>query len=323
MSETMEYRRLGRTGLKVSTVSIGGWVTIGGTVDERASIDILHAAVEQGINFIDVADVYANGACERVLKQFLHEYTAKPGNARSDLVLSTKVFWPMGDGPNDKGLSRKHIMEAIEGSLERAGVDYFDIYFCHRPDPDTPIEETQRAMDDLVHRGKVLYWGTSCWWPEHFDEAWGLADRRHLYGPIVEQPRYNLLDRGIERDVLPTCGKHGMGVVVWSPLAQGILTGKYNDGIPDGSRAATTKWLERDLPNADMDRVRDMCALAEELGCTPAQLALAWCIQQPHITSVITGASRPEQVTSNVAAAGLELPDDVLCKLNEWFPRPA
>ncbi|MFT4703898.1 MAG: aryl-alcohol dehydrogenase-like predicted oxidoreductase [Bradymonadia bacterium] len=315
----MKYNALGNAGIKVSSISIGGWLTVGGSVERRNALDILHAAVDAGINFIDAADIYAKGKCEDVIGEFLKEYTATPGRSRSDLVLSTKVFWPMSDNPNDKGLGRKHINESIDASLRRMGTDYVDIYYCHRPDPEVSIRETQMAMHDLVTRGKVLYWGTSCWWPEHFDEAWSRADHYGWYGPAVEQPRYNLLDRGIEKDVLPTAGKHGMGVTVWSPLAQGILTGKYNDGRPEGSRGATTEWLNSDLTDDNIARVRRFCAMAEERGVTPAALALAWCAHKPHISSVITGASSTAQVEANVAAATIELSSEDICAIEAAF----
>lgn len=319
----MEYRKLGKSGVKVSAMSIGGWLTIGGSLETKNAIDILDAAVAAGINYIDLADVYANGMSETVFADFLRRYVSRPGKSRSDLVIATKVFWPMGEGPNDRGLSRKHIMESIDKSLARMGLDYVDLYFCHRPDPDTPIAETARAMNDLCRSGKVLYWGTSCWWPQHFDEAWSLFERWGWDGPAVEQPRYNLLDRGIERDVIPTAMRHGMGLVAWSPLAQGVLTGKYNEGTPEGSRGATTKWLDADLTDEKLDRVRTFSTIAAELGTTPAALALRWAMDQPGISSVITGASRVEHVEKNLAALELSIPAPVAESLAQLFPRPS
>ncbi len=315
----MKYNQLGRSGLRVSNISIGGWLTYGGSVGEPDSVRILHRAVDGGINFIDLADVYSKGESERVAGTFLSEYVAG-GRQRSDLVLSSKVFWPTGDGPNDRGLSRKHIMESCEKSLKRLGTDYLDVYFCHRYDDTVPLEETARAMDDLVRQGKVLYWGTSVWWPEHLRAAHRLADERGLYAPIVEQPCYNLAQRGIERDVLPTARELGMGVVVWSPLAQGLLTGKYNDGVPADSRGARTQWMRELITDENVARVRQMTELARELSTTPAALALAWLTHQPGISSAITGASRVEQLEENLAAAALELSDEVLAQLDGLFP---
>lgn len=311
----MEHRRLGNTGLKVSVVSIGGWLTFGKSVDEGATTRILHAALERGIDFIDLADVYGDdGAAERAVGSAIRDVR------RSSLVLSSKVFWPTGPGANDRGLSRKHIMESCERSLSRLGTDYLDLYFCHREDPDTPLEETARAMDDLVHQGKVLYWGTSCWSASALLKAHALAGLRNLYAPIVEQPRYNLLARDVEKRVMPVAKRLGMGLVVFSPLAGGALTGKYDDGIPEGSRGATTDWLKDALSDEMRPKLRRFSALARELGARPSQLALAWCLRRPEVASVITGATRPEQVEENVKAAELSIPDDVLRELDGLFP---
>ena len=222
----MNYRKMGRSGLKISTVSIGGWLTLGGSVDAEGSARILRCAVDGGVNFIDLADVYSAGAAEEVAGAAIR------GVDRASLVLSSKVFGRMGDGPNQRGLSRKHIIESCEASLRRIGTDYLDLYFCHRPDPETPLEETVRAMDDLVHQGKVHYWGTSVWAADLLDGAHDLCDRRGFYPPLVEQPQYSLLERGIEASVLPAARRLGMGLVVWSPLAGGLLTGKYDDARP-------------------------------------------------------------------------------------------
>ena len=229
----MEHRRLGNTGLKVSAVSIGGWLTFGKSVDEEATRRISRAAIDGGVSFVDLADVYGpDGAAERTVGAILPDYR------RSALVISSKVFWPTGEGPNDRGLSRKHIMESCERSLKRLGTDYIDLYFCHREDPETPLEETARAMDDLVRQGKILYWGTSCWSASTLLKTHALAGLRGLYAPVVEQPRYNLLRRDVERRVMPVAKRLGMGLVVWSPLASGALTGKYDEGVPEGSRGA-------------------------------------------------------------------------------------
>lgn len=309
----MNYRRMGLTGLQISSVSIGGWLTFGGSVDASQTRSIIRAAVDAGINFIDLADVYSKGQAESVIGDVLGEYT------RSDLVISSKVFGRMGDGPNDRGLSRKHIMESVEGSLRRLGTDYLDLYFCHRRDADTPLEETVRAMDDLVHQGKVLYWGTSVWPSDSLKEAHDLCDRRGYYPPLVEQPQYSLLERSIETDLLPEAARLGMGLVVWSPLAGGLLTGKYNEGIPEGSRGAETKWLDEQLNDKTLGRLRELSTAARGLNVEPSQLALAWILSHPEVTSVITGATRAEHVAMNVEAAELEVPADVISHLNEVF----
>ena len=310
----MNYRQMGRTGLRLSSVSIGGWLTFGGTVDERETRDIVRTAVDEGVNFIDLADVYSKGACEAAVGACLGEFR------REDLVVSSKVFGRMGDGPNDRGLSRKHIMESVDASLRRLGTDYLDIYFCHRPDPETPLDETARAMDDLVRQGKVHYWGTSVWPGEQLQDAHDLCDRRGLYAPMVEQPQYSLAFRGIEAGSLPVARRLGMGVVTWSPLAGGLLTGKYDEGVPEGSRGAETSWLDDVLTDDMRVKLRAFSAMARELSLAPAQLALAWVLHQEGISSVITGATRPEQVRENVRAAEVELDPTALQRLQELFP---
>ena len=318
----MEYRRVGRSGLRVSALSIGGWLTIGGTVDTTHSCRIFHAAVDGGMNFIDLADVYALGAAEKAAGAFLDEFTGG-GRSRSDLVISSKVFWPTGEGPNDRGLSRKHVIESCEKSLRRLNTDYVDIYFAHRFDPETPLEETARAMDDLIRAGKALYWGTSCWTASQLTEVVSLCDRLGLHRPIVEQPRYNLIDRDIERDSVQTTAQAlGVGLVVWSPLAQGLLSGKYDRGCPEGSRGAMTNWLDRVLTEENLDRVRALGEIAAELGTSTAALSLAWLSHQPGITSVITGATRVEQVEANLRAAELTLDARVQERIAGLFPHP-
>lgn len=309
----MKYRRLGNTGLRISSVSIGGWVTVGGTVDIKASQEIIRTAVDAGINFVDLADVYAGGKAEEVVGGMMGEFT------RSDLVLSSKVYWPMSKNVNDRGLSRKHIMESCERSLQRLQTDYLDIYFCHRYDEETPLEETVRAMSDLVSQGKILYWGTSVWNATQLKRAHQIAEKFGGYAPVVEQPRYNLFDRHIEREILPMARELGMGVVAWSPLAQGLLTGKYNDGVPAGSRAKLTSWLDGELTDANLDRARRFTELAEDAGMPPATLALGWLLNREGISSVITGASRPEQVLQNVEAAEVELSEDLLRAVTKLF----
>lgn len=309
----MEYRNLGRSSLKVSAISLGAWLTFGGTEDIEVTQACIKTALEQGINFLDLADVYAGGEAERVVGQAIRDL----GVSRHHLVLSSKVFWPMSGDVNDRGLSRKHLMESVEGSLRRLGVDYLDLYFCHRFDPETPLDEVVRAMDDLVHQGKILYWGTSVWTAAQIEAAVGTAMRFNAYLPQVEQPRYNMLDRHIEPEILPTVAKNGMGVVVFSPLAQGLLTGKYNTGIPDGTRAANSRWLERDMTESNVEKVRRLSALAEEMGITVAQLALAWVLRWSEVSSAITGATKPQHVQANVVAAGIRLSDDVLAEIEQ------
>ncbi len=300
---------MGRTGLKLSEVSLGGWLTFGGQVDDDTTFACLDVAVEHGVNFIDLADIYARGNAERVFGKWLR------GKKRSDFVISSKVYWPMSDNVNDRGLSRKHIMESVEGSLKRLGTDYLDIYFCHRYDEETPIEEVVLAMTDLVRQGRILYWGTSVWEADNIEDAVDLARHWLGYQPFVEQPRYNMLDRHIEDAIMPMCAEKGLGIVVWSPLAQGVLTTKYLDGIPEGSRATYSHWIKEDLTPENIERVRKLTAIAGDLGLTMPQLALAWILRRPEITSVIVGASRPEQVEENVKASGVTLSEDVLAEI--------
>ncbi|MCK5124720.1 MAG: aldo/keto reductase family protein [candidate division Zixibacteria bacterium] len=302
----MKYRRLGNAGLKVSEISIGGWLTFGGSVDPSMTAKILGRAIDGGINFIDLADIYSRGEAEKVCGKILKNYN------RSDLVISSKLFWPMSDNINDRGLSRKHIFESIDKTLTRLNTDYLDVYFCHRYDPETEVEEVVRAMDDLIRQGKVLYWGTSVWEPPQLDDAVKWAHKYNCYGPQVEQPRYNMLDRYMELGVLPTCRRNGIGLVVWSPLAQGVLTGKYNDGIPEGTRGSSTEWLKDDLTEEKIAKVRELTEIASELGITMAQLALAWILRLKEISSAITGATTIEHVEANIAASEVELPVEIV-----------
>ena len=313
----MEYRALGKCGTKVSLFSLGGWITFGSTIKDEATADaIITRAFELGVNFFDMADVYGKGEAERLMGKVLRKFP------RHHLVLSSKVFWPMSDDINDRGLSRKHIMESVEQSLRRLGTDYLDIYFCHRFDPETPLEETIRAMDDLVHQGKILYWGTSEWSASQLLEATELCQQGNFYRPQVEQPQYNLLHRRkFEEEIAPTAKKLGMGLVVWSPLASGLLTGKYDEGIPPGSRLDRISWLREELyKDTWIEKIRKMKTLADELGCSRAQLALAWAASHPQVSSVITGATSLEQLEENLKALHLSLSDHVREKLNELFP---
>jgi voltage-dependent potassium channel beta subunit len=304
----MEYRSVGKAGIKISEVALGAWLTFGESVDEETTRACIKSAVDSGVNFLDNADIYARGEAERVMGKIISDL----GLRRQNLVISSKTFWPMSDDVNDRGLSRKHIMESVEGSLRRLRTDYVDLYFCHRHDPDTPLEEVVRAMDDLVHQGKVLYWGTSVWSAAQIEAAVGTARALNAYTPQVEQPPYNMMNRHIEREIMPTCAKHGIGITVFSPLAQGLLTGKYNDGIPEGSRATHSDGLRKTLTDETIVQVQRLTALAADLGLETSQLALAWILRRPEISAVITGATRPEHVLSNVKAAGVRLTPDVL-----------
>jgi voltage-dependent potassium channel beta subunit len=297
----VNYRRLGSAGLKVSEFSLGAWVTYGGQVGEDVATKCMSAAYDAGVNFFDNAEAYASGNAEKVMGNVIK----KLGWARESIIVSSKVFWG-GEGPNDRGLSRKHIYEACRNSLKRLQLDYLDLFFCHRPDPDTPIEETVRSMDDLIHQGKVLYWGTSEWTAADIMRAHAIAREHGLAPPQMEQPQYNMLHRDrVEKEYLPLYREIGLGTTIWSPLASGLLSGKYNEGIPKESRAALKgyEWLRQYvITPQNIDKVRKLKPIAKELNCTPAQLALAWCLKNPNVSTVITGASRPEQVHENMKA---------------------
>lgn len=303
----MKYRRLGKYGIKLPEVSLGAWLTYGGSVENSTAIECIHEAIENKITFIDVADIYARGKAEEVVGSAL----AGDNYPRKDLVISSKVFWSMTDNPNDHGLSRKHIMDSIEGSLKRLQTDYLDIYFCHRFDYETPLEETLTAMDDLISAGKIRYWGTSVWSAAQLERAIGICKDLGLHYPAVEQPRYNMLDRYIELEILNTTNYHGMGVVTWSPLAQGLLTGKYNDSVPAGSRGEKSKSMKREMTEENMAKIKKICAIAKNLDVKPNQLALAWILQRSEITSVITGATHPDQVKENANAADIKIEKDI------------
>ena len=309
----MEYRRLGNAGMKVSAVSLGAWLTYGSDrVADESATACIRTAVENGINFIDVADAYARGEAEKTVGKIIKDYK------RSDLVISTKAYWPMSDNINDRGLSRKHIFESVEASLKRFDMDYLDIFLCHRYDDETPTEETVREISDLIQQGKVLYWGTSMWSGANISEAIGAANATGAYRPVTEQSLYNMLDREqVDREVQPTAAKEGIGVVVFSPLAHGVLTGKYNDGIPAGSRADTIDWVAKGVTEERLAKVRQLTVLANELGTSMASLALAWALKNPVISSVITGASKPAQVESNVKALEVEISAEVDAKIEE------
>lgn len=284
-------------------------MTYGNSVDAAMTKKIIAAAVERGVNFIDVADIYARGEAEKVVGLAIKDYR------RADLVISSKVFWPMSDNINDRGLSRKHILESIDQSLKRLGLEYLDLYFCHRFDPEVEIEEVVRAMEDLIRGGKVLYWGTSVWDADQIERAVGDARAWGGYLPAVEQPRYNMFDRHIEAEIIPMCARYGMGLVVWSPLAQGLLTGKYNEGVPPGSRGGRTEWLKEDLTAENINRVKKLAELARTIDITVAQLALAWVLHRPEISCAIIGATRVEQLEENLNASEVHLDSETLEKI--------
>jgi voltage-dependent potassium channel beta subunit len=299
----MEYRRLGRSGLKVSVLSFGSWVSFGSQLDVARARDCIEAAHDAGVNFFDNAEAYARGESERIMGQAIAEL----GWPRETYVISTKLYMGLTEGPNTRTtLNRKYLLHAIDGSLERLGLDFVDLLFCHRPDPNTPIEETVWAMSDIIDRGKALYWGTSEWSADEIRAAWEIADRRNLRKPVVEQPQYNILERRrVEREYARLYDDIGLGLTTWSPLASGLLTGKYVDGAPEGSRATLPgyEWLKDMLTDeARNAKVRTLVGIADELGCSLSQLALAWCAKNPHVSTVITGASRVEQVHENMAA---------------------
>ena len=312
----MKYNRLGSSGIQVSELSFGSWVTFGDQVNEEVASDCMHAANEAGVNFFDNAEVYSNGKAETMMGKIIK----KAGWKRSDLVVSTKLFWG-GPGPNDRGLSRKHILEGTEAALARFQMDYVDLIFCHRQDLHTPIEETVRAMTYLINQGKALYWGTSEWSATQIMEAYGIARREHLIPPSMEQPQYNMLHRDrVEKEYLPLYSEIGLGTTIWSPLASGMLTGKYNQGIPKSTRVSLKgyEWLRKNFESEEAEvklkKVGKLISIADEIGCTMPQLALAWCLTNKHVSTVITGASRPEQVVENMKASEYvdKLTDEVI-----------
>lgn len=300
----MEYRHLGRSGLQVSALSLGGWVTWGLQVGEDIAYETMAEARKHGVNFFDTAEVYAEGRSEIAMGKAIQ----RAGWKRSDLVLSTKIFWG-GEGVNDKGLSRKHIIEGLDASLARLQLTYVDLLFCHRPDKSTPIEETVRAMTHVINQGKVFYWGTSEWSAQEIMEAHAVARREHLIPPLMEQPQYNMFERErFEKEYARLYTEVGLGTTIFSPLASGLLTGKYNNGLPEGTRVTLPgyEWLREEFEKPEtalkVEKVRQLAPLTQELNCTLAQLALAWCLANPHVSTVITGASKVSQVTENMQA---------------------
>lgn len=312
----MKYRKLGRTGLKVSEISLGSWLTYGNSTGKDTAVQVIDKAYELGINSFDTANVYATGEAEKIVGEALRKYP------RESYVLATKVFWPMGDGVNDKGLSRKHVFEQANASLKRLGLDYVDIYYCHRYDPETPIDETLRTIEDLVRQGKVLYVGVSEWTAAQIQEGLGTADHYLLDRIVVNQPQYSMLYRHIEAEVLPLSEKNGISQIVFSPLAQGVLTGKYKKGasLPQGSRAtdpSSNMWINNFLTEDILDRVDKLDGVAKEMGVQLSHLALAWVLRHPSVASALVGASRPEQIEENAKASGIELPEDVLARIDQ------
>ena len=314
----MRYRRLGRSGLRVSELSFGSWVTYGNQMGADQAGECMAAAHEAGVNFFDNAEIYAKGQSETIMG----EVFGKSGWRRSSYIVSTKFYWGLNDGPNEKNtLNRKYLMQAIDGSLARLKLDYVDIVYCHRPDPETPIEETVRAMSDIISAGKANYWGTSEWSAAEFAAAWHVADRHHWHKPVTEQPQYNLFHRArVEREYARLYDDFGMGTTIWSPLASGLLTGKYSDGIPKDSRASLKgyDWLAESVVDpAKTAMVKRLGSISAGLGCTLAQMSLAWCLKNPHVSTVITGASRPSQVVENMKALDVveKLTPDVMARI--------
>ena len=313
----MHYRRLGDSGLQVSEISLGSWLTLGSSVDSAASRALILEALDLGINLFDTADVYGEGEAERVLGGVLAEVS------RDRVVVASKCFFPSSDAPNARGLSRKHVTESVEGSLRRLGTDYIDLYQCHRSDPDTPIQETVDVFSDLIRQGKILYWGVSLWNVSQIQEACRIAAARQGYAPISNQPEYSLLRRELEGELLDGCRPLGVGQLAWSPLAQGALTGKYRMGVPEGSRADDPfrrQFMGDFLDETARQRIDGLRALAADAGLGVAALALAWCLRDPAISSLIVGATRQEQLAENVTASGQRLSPEVLERLDALFP---
>ncbi len=314
----MKYRKLGQSGLQISSVSLGNWLTMGKAIDQTTSDDLVSTALDCGINFLDTADIYNIGEGELALGKAIQ------GRRREDLVIASKCFFPMSEGVNDRGLSRKHIHESVKGSLKRLGIEYLDLYQCHRPDPETPVQETVMAMDDLIRQGHILYWGVSMWPAELIEAAVQMARTHGWHQPISNQPRYNLLDRSIEEAVIPASEKHGLGQVVFSPLAQGVLSGKYRPGenAPADTRAGderVNQFIGQFMTEDVLGRVAKFVELAAASAMKPTQLALAWCLRQKNVSSVIVGATSSRQLLENAAAADMDLDEGVMAEVEAVF----
>jgi voltage-dependent potassium channel beta subunit len=309
----VHYRRVGKSGLKISEISLGSWLTYGGTVENQVAKECMNTAVEQGINFIDCAEIYAGGKAEEVIGEWLDEETVD----RRNLVISSKVFWPTSEDINDWGNSRKNITNAIEGTLSRLNIDYLDIYFLHRYDHLTPVRETVEILDELVKAGDIHYWGTSVWTAAQLERVQAVAKELHAHRPIVEQPMYNMFSRHIEVEIMHVAKTHGMGFTVWSPLAQGVLTGKYNEEIPEGSRGSTSELMKSVLTPENLSKVKKLGDIAKSLDITTSQLALAWILRRPEISAAIVGATKPEHVIESAAASDVELSADILEQIEE------
>jgi voltage-dependent potassium channel beta subunit len=317
----MHYRRLGKSGIKVSEISLGAWVTFGNQIDEKTASDLIHLAYERGVNYFDNADVYADGMAEKVMGNAIKDLP------RESLVISSKVFWPTMPGPNGRGLSRKHITESIHASLKRLDLEYLDLYFCHRYDPDTPLEEVVFTMTHLIEQGKILYWGTSEWTAAQISQAFGVARQYNLIPPTMEQPQYSMFHRKrVEDEIAPLAKELGFGLTTFSPLYFGILSGKYNEGIPEGSRATLKDmaWMQENLTPERISTVKELGVIARDLGISLAQLAIAWVLRRKVISSVISGATSTAQLEENLDAAEAlpTLPRNVLELIDKILSPP-
>ena len=319
----MQYRRLGSSGLQVSVLSFGAWVTFSKQVDQELAYQLMTTAYDQGVNFFDNAEVYEQGAAEVMMGDAIQ----RAGWTRDTYIVSSKVFWG-GQKPTQRGLSKKHVHDACHAALKRLQVDYLDLYFCHRPDPETPIHETVFAMNDLITQGKILYWGTSEWKPNQLIEAYKVASKYGLRGPVMEQPEYNLFNRkNVEVDLKPVIDKYGLGTTIWSPLCSGMLTGKYQDGIPSGSRFDLPgyEWLKArynsDVGKKRIEQVSKLKEIISDLGCTIAQASIAWCIKNPDVSTVILGATTIAQLQENLASLRFvdSIDDEIIKQIHHIF----
>lgn len=320
----MQYRRLGRAGIQVSVLSFGSWVTFHNQAGVKSAVDMMKAAYDAGCNFFDNAEVYASGKSEEVMGAALKKLKFR----RSSYLISTKFFWGLEKGVNERNtLNRKRLLEGIDGSLKRLELDYVDLIYCHRPDKNTPIEETAHAMHDIVQSGRAVYWGVSEWSADEIRAAWLICDKNGWHKPITEQPEYNMFHRTrVENEYARLYEDIGLGTTIWSPLASGLLTGKYNNGIPKDSRANLKgyEWLKNEITKEKVEKVKKLTPITKELGCSMAQLGLAWCVKNEHVSTVITGASRVEQVRENFKALDVlpKLTNDVMKKIDEIVGKP-